>query len=136
MLLRISRIPTLQRYLHSFVQRSEKVQFKKCKFQAHLYKIETTTDVQHCLNHIVENKKVAKASHPHIFAYRLSCGESGAVSTGFDDDGESGAGKRLLALLENRDLENTLIAVTRWYGGSHLGGARFRAITNCAKQVL
>ena len=119
------------RNIHTFIKQSDIQSFKKCRFQAHLYTIETETDVALCQKDITASKKHSKASHPHINGWILSNGVSG-----FDDNGESGAGKRLLTLLENRNLQNTFVAVTRWYGGSHLGGARFRAITKPAKEIL
>jgi putative IMPACT (imprinted ancient) family translation regulator len=124
----------LPRRLHTLIQRGDIHSYKKCRFQAHIYKIETEEDITSCQNDIVNiSKKYLKASHPHISAFTLS--QKGGI-TGFDDNGESGAGKRLLTLLENRCLEDTFIAVSRWYGGSHLGGARFRIITKAAKDLL
>lgn len=34
------------------------------------------------------------------------------------------------------DVFNVVVVVTRWYGGVHLGGDRFRHINNAARQVL
>ena len=113
---------------------SELVSFKKCKFQAHLYAIDCEDDVKSCKNSILSSgKKVSKATHPHICAWRI--GEDSAEN-GFDDNGETGAGRKLLDLLNKTNADGTLIAVTRWYGGSHLGSARFRAIGHCAKLLL
>ena len=42
-----------------------------------------------------------------------------------DDDGERGAADKLLFLLQQCNLENILIVVTRWYGGIHLGTDRY-----------
>lgn len=94
-------------------------------------KIETTNDVAAAIAHVTADKRVKKATHPAMFAWRLADGQSG-----FDDCGEAGAGRRLLQLLERKDSTNTLVAITRWYGGKHLGPSRFRAIANCAKEVL
>jgi len=38
-------------------------------------------------------------------------------------------------LLERMGVTNTLVVVTRWYGGVHLGPDRFKHITGVAKQV-
>ena len=53
-----------------------------------------------------------------------------------DDDGETGAGGRLLHLLQIVDAENVMVVVTRWYGGVHLGPARFTHINNAARALL
>ena len=114
-------------------------QFKKCRFQAHVAAIAVEADIADALAAVVaSDKKVSKATHSAIAAWRLEPGPGGAeeVSGGYDDCGESGAGKRLLQLLEARGDTNTLVAVTRWYGGKPLGGARFRQITNAASDLL
>ena len=54
----------------------------------------------------------------------------------FDDDGEFGAGHRLLELLQKQNIVNTMVCVTRWYGGKHLGPVRYQIITENAEQVL
>jgi putative IMPACT (imprinted ancient) family translation regulator len=120
-----------QKLIHTLVGRGERVNFKKCQFQAALMRIDSLDDVESALSEVIACRKVAKSTHPHIAAWRVS-GDVG----GFTDCGESGAGRRLLALLESRKDENTLIAVTRWYGGSHLGSSRFRAISSVAKDLL
>ena len=116
--------------IHTLVSRGDIRRFKKCKFQAALVRIDTLSDVEPALNEVAACRKVLKSSHKHIAAWRIN--DVG----GFTDCGESGAGRRLLSLLESRKDENTLIAVTRWYGGSHLGPSRFRAISSVAKELL
>ena len=53
-----------------------------------------------------------------------------------DDDGESQAGGRLAHLLDILDLENVLVVVSRWYGGTLLGPDRFKMINTAARQAL
>lgn len=50
-----------------------------------------------------------------------------------NDDGESGAGQVILRMLEREGLENHILIVTRWYGGKHLGGDRFRHVQTCVR---
>lgn len=52
------------------------------------------------------------------------------------DDGESGAGMVILRMLEREGLEGHVIIVTRWYGGKHLGGDRFRHVQTCVSAYL
>ncbi|HHW34396.1 MAG TPA: YigZ family protein [Paracoccus solventivorans] len=52
------------------------------------------------------------------------------------DDGESGAGAIILRMLETEGLDNHLIVVTRWYGGKHLGGDRFRHVIAAVRHYL
>ena len=53
-----------------------------------------------------------------------------------DDDGETAAGGRLLRLLVLADARDVVVVVSRWYGGIHLGPARFHVINACAKDAL
>lgn len=57
----------------------------------------------------------------------------------FTDDGEPGgtAGRPILAALENLAFDQTLVVVTRWYGGIQLGtGGLARAYGGCAASCL
>ena len=122
--------PLSSRRQHTLLQRGPIIAHKKCRFQAHVLAVETEADIAPALAEVLADKKVSKATHPHIAAWRL--GDDG----GFDDCGEGGAGKRLLQLLTARGDSATLVAVSRWYGGRHLGAARFRQITGVAKDLL
>lgn len=129
------------RAVHTCALRSGPVlKFKKCRFQAHIADVTAHADVAGALSAVVaSDKKIAKATHSAIAAWRLEPESDvpGAEALGgYDDCGESGAGKRLLQLLEARGDTNTLVAVTRWYGGRPLGGARFRQITKAANELL
>ena len=41
----------------------------------------------------------------------------------------------MLKLLKDNNLTNTLVCVTRWYGGTHLGKLRFKYIEDAAKET-
>lgn len=75
------------------------------------------------------NKRFAKATH-NTWAAILS-GEPVK-----DDDGESGAGALILQMLERAGLNDHVIVVTRWYGGKHLGGDRFRHVADAVRYYL
>lgn len=78
---------------------------------------------------LCRKKKFAKATH-NTWGF-LS--DSGPVK---NDDGESGAGMVILRMLEREELKNHLVVVTRWYGGKHLGGDRFRHVQNAVRHYL
>jgi putative IMPACT (imprinted ancient) family translation regulator len=52
------------------------------------------------------------------------------------DDGEAGAGAVILKMLEREGLTDTIVVVTRWYGGVHLGGDRFAHVVTCTRAAL
>ena len=73
------------------------------------------------------------ASH-HCFAWRLSDGTSRS-----SDDGEpsGSAGRPILAYLEGKQIENAVVVVSRWFGGTKLGvGGLVRAYGGCAGKAL
>ncbi|MFH5773703.1 YigZ family protein [Paracoccus sp. NGMCC 1.201697] len=86
-------------------------------------------DVQALLAELKRNKRFAKATH-NTWAALLG-GE--AVR---DDDGESGAAQIIQQMLERAGLDNHVIVVTRWYGGKHLGGDRFRHVVDAVRHYL
>lgn len=77
-----------------------------------------------------KDKKFARATH-NSWAVLLS---DGTPLKG--DDGEAGAGMVILRMLEREDLTDHVIVVTRWYGGKHLGGDRFRHVQDCVRAYL
>ena len=82
------------------------------------------------LSTLKRDKKFARATH-NSWAVLLS---DGTPLKG--DDGESGAGMVILRMLEREDLRDHVIVVTRWYGGKHLGGDRFRHVQDCVHAYL
>ncbi|CAJ2504795.1 Uu.00g121890.m01.CDS01 [Anthostomella pinea] len=52
------------------------------------------------------------------------------------DDGESGCGDVLLKNMRETNAVDTLVVMTRWYGGIMLGPDRWRIMRNCLKEAL
>lgn len=78
---------------------------------------------------LCKKRKFARASHN-------SWGVVLADSPLKNDDGESGAGMVILRMLERDGLDNHIIVVTRWFGGTKLGGDRFRRIQDAVRYYL
>ena len=78
---------------------------------------------------LCRNKKFARATH-NTWGLLL---ESGPIK---NDDGESGAGLVICRMLEREGLYDTVVVVTRWYGGKHLGGYRFRHVQDAVRMWL
>ena len=87
---------------------------------------------------LMQDKKIANATH-NMVAYRFEK-ESGDLEEHRDDDGEGGAGDKMLFVLRARDARNVMVLVTRWYGTSfgtdwsllHLTDFRRKAFRSCA----
>lgn len=87
-------------------------------------------DVDAFLKELKREKAYAKATHN---TWGIDLSEAAPLK---GDDGESGAGMVILRMLERAELQDHLIVVTRWYGGKHLGGDRFRHVQTCVKEYL
>ncbi|SDE81890.1 YigZ family protein [Limimaricola pyoseonensis] len=81
------------------------------------------------LKELKRRKKFAKATHN---SWGLLT-EAGPVK---NDDGEAGAGMVILRMLEREELTGHLVVVTRWFGGKHLGGDRFRHVQEAVRIYL
>lgn len=92
--------------------------------------VEDRAGVDAFLKALKRDRKYAKATH-NTWAVLLS---DGAPIKG--DDGESGAGMVILRMLEREGLTDHVIVVTRWYGGTKLGGDRFRRVQDCVRAYL
>lgn len=82
------------------------------------------------LTEVKRNKKFAKATH-NTWAVLFSDGTPLK-----NDDGEAGAAMAILRMLERDGITDHVVIVTRWFGGVHLGGDRFRHVTTCVREYL
>lgn len=92
-------------------------------------KVTSREEADAFLAELKRDKKFAKATH-NTWALLL---DDTPIK---NDDGESGAGNVILRMLERDNIRNHLIIVTRWYGGKHLGGDRFRHVQTAVRAYL
>ena len=92
--------------------------------------VQSRADVDAALKALKRDKAYAKATH-NTWGVLLP---DGTPLKG--DDGESGAGMVILRMLERAELQGHVVIVTRWYGGKHLGGDRFRHVQTCVSHDL
>jgi putative IMPACT (imprinted ancient) family translation regulator len=81
------------------------------------------------IKELCRKKKFAKATHN---TWAFLAGDEPIKN----DDGEAGAGMVILRMLERENIRNHIIVVTRWYGGKHLGGDRFRHVQDAVRHYL
>lgn len=93
-------------------------------------RVRARAEIDAFLKDLKRAKKFARATH-NSWAAILTDG--GPVKY---DDGESGAGQVILRMLEREGLRDHVVVVTRWYGGVHLGGDRFRHVQTCVRAYL
>uniref|UniRef100_A0A0N5ASF4 RWD domain-containing protein n=1 Tax=Syphacia muris TaxID=451379 RepID=A0A0N5ASF4_9BILA len=110
---------------------------RKSVFQGHVAPIKSKDEAFAVLRALKENSKIARATHAS-YAYLVERMVNNKLvrESDCEDDGEDGAGSKLLDLLELMKAKNVIVIVTRWYGGIHLGPDRFRHIRNVAREVL
>ena len=90
----------------------------------------TKADAIAAVKALKRDKKFAKATHN---TWALLSSDEGPLK---NDDGEAGAGMVILRILERENITDHLIIVTRWFGGTHLGGDRFRRVQDCVRYYL
>jgi uncharacterized YigZ family protein len=106
---------------------------KHSRFIAEAIPVESEDDARAELEQI--RKREYNASH-HCWAYRI--GQNGETFR-YSDDGEPNntAGAPIFRQIEGRSLTNTLVVVTRYYGGTNLGtGGLIRAYGEAAGLAL
>ncbi len=79
---------------------------------------------------LCKKKKFAKATHN---TWALIQRDGTQIK---QDDGESGAGAIILRILQDKQCFDHVVIVTRWYGGVHLGGDRFRHVKTCTNDYI
>ncbi|MEL6870518.1 MAG: YigZ family protein [Pseudomonadota bacterium] len=86
-------------------------------------------DAEMFVDLLCENKKFAKATHH-------SWGLLSATGPMKNDDGEDGAGILIVRALQQANLHGHVVVVTRWFGGTLLGDARFQHVKNAVQHYL
>lgn len=102
-------------------------------FQGHRVKVSSRDDIIPSLHALYADDRVARAKH-NVYAYRLKSGD-GFIEH-YHDDGEWGAGAKLLELLQENDVVDTLVCSSRWYGESPMGRNRFDFYINAVRDAL
>lgn len=123
----------LERYITIKGEGFAEIIEKKSRFIASVYPVESQEEADQILAQL--RKKYWDATH-NCFAYQI--GERDEIQR-FSDDGEpqGTAGKPILDVLKGHDIKNTLIVVTRYFGGTLLGtGGLVRAYGKSAKEGI
>lgn len=117
------------------IVKGEPVLDRKSQFLGHAARVTSEAEVAHVLATLKSNSKIMRATH-NIYAYRLTDNGRGMPLHNHDDDGETAAGIRLAALLDASKVENVIVVVSRWFGGTLIGPDRYKHINSCARSAL
>ncbi|QFR38924.1 YigZ family protein [Candidatus Gracilibacteria bacterium 28_42_T64] len=96
--------------------------------------IESSEEVKPFIKELLKDKYFQKSTH-NTYAYRLEL-ENGSILEGKNDDGEVGAGNCILRELQRDNCINTIVVVTRYFGGIHLQADRFKNVIDATKIIL
>lgn len=113
---------------------NSQIEVKKSKFLGFLFVVHSELEVK---EKIAILKKEYKDARHFVWAYRLQ--EAGILKEKYTEDKEpaGSAGSAILFLLKKKEVNNCLIVVVRYFGGTKLGvGGLARAYTESAKQSL
>ncbi|TBU43309.1 ribosomal protein S5 domain 2-type protein [Dichomitus squalens] len=113
---------------------AEPIQDRKSSFVGRACRITDPAQVPIILAHLMSDRRIARAAHPIINAWRCRVGS--ILHQDNDDDGETAAGGRLAHLLQILEVDDVLVVVTRYFGGIHLGPDRFKHINQAARNAL
>lgn len=106
------------------------VEVKKSKFYGYLYKVNSIYEVNNILDKIKEENK--KAKHV-VYAYKIN----GIEKKHEDKEPSGSAGLPILNLINIKNLDNILIIVVRYFGGTLLGkGLLTRTYMKTANELL
>ncbi|MBK8551908.1 MAG: YigZ family protein [Ignavibacteria bacterium] len=114
-------------------QSSAEIKINKSKFISQAIPIKTQSEVSDYLNEI--KKKYYDASH-HPYAYRIGIDRNNFK---ISDDGEpsGSSGKPILEMIDKYNVTDTLLVVTRYFGGTKLGvGGLRRAMSEAAELCM
>ena len=107
---------------------------KDSKFYGNIKALDNRNDVEQFITDIKE--KYSDATH-NVSAYKLKTNDNAITYS--DDDGEpaGSSGSPVLQAIEGKQLTNTVIVITRYFGGTKLGiGGLIRAYGNTARLAI
>jgi len=113
-----------------FIQFPAVLSDRGSKYAVSAGRVENDAEVKAFLKRLKRAKKFAKATH-NSWAARLADG-----SEAKNDDGEGGAGMIILQMMARAEINNAVVVVTRWYGGTPLGGDRFRHVKSSVQHLF
>lgn len=112
---------------------TDEINEKNSIFQGHSLRIKTRNHAIAARNAILQNPDLAQATHI-IYAYKF--GDADLAESGFSDDSEVGGGKIMMDLINESNLTNIFICVTRKKNGFNIGQLRFTHIKTCVNNLI
>ena len=115
---------------------SQKLTSRASTFVAHAAEITSPSQRVNVVKTLMADKPELESATHNAWAVRTSYGNSPLVQEASFDDGESGCGKFMLQVMREAGVTNTVVVLTRWYGGIMLGPDRWRLMRECVNDAL
>lgn len=116
-----------------FVLHEKIIEDRGSLYSVSIGRVECREDIKNFLKELKRKKKYQKATH-NTWAARVS--HEGTIFETKNDDGETGAGMVILRVMQKENINNTVICVTRWFGGIKLMGDRFKHVQDATKYAI
>ena len=104
-------------------------------FIGHAATVKNASDIPIALAKLLQDQSIAKATH-NAYAYRIGRVGSNNLKEGMKDDGEHGAGLKILKQIQETGSTNIIVIVSRFYGGKHMGPKRFDCFKDSAQEAI
>jgi len=123
----------LERFKTTYKHAEIEIIEKKSRFIGHVFPVENEEEA---LGHLAAVRKAHLKANHNCFAWQI--GQNDQFSRQSDDGEPSGtAGMPILDLLRKEGIKDTLVVVTRYFGGTLLGtGGLVRAYGRAAKEAV
>ncbi|KAK3945588.1 hypothetical protein QBC46DRAFT_277313 [Diplogelasinospora grovesii] len=116
---------------------SQPISLKKSTFIARATHISEPGQRQILIRELLNANPNLKTATHNAWAYRLRPREGGNhIREESFDDGETGCGELMLRIMREMGAVDTLVVLTRWFGGVMLGPDRWRLMRNCVTSAL
>lgn len=115
---------------------SPRLTSKSSVFIAHAASLTSSSQRAGLVSRLMAEKPHLETATHNAWAARTSYGGSPLVQEASFDDGESGCGAFMLAVMREAEVKNTVVVLTRWFGGVMLGPDRWRLMRECVNEAL
>ncbi|KAK1776771.1 hypothetical protein QBC45DRAFT_487905 [Copromyces sp. CBS 386.78] len=109
---------------------------KDSRFLAHSTRLTSPSQEKILLNNLFRTHPNLESASHNAWAYRVRSQPSGRITEKSFDDGEQGAGDLMLRIMREMDIDDTLVVMTRWFGGTMLGPDRWRLMRSVVGAAL
>ena len=115
---------------------SQRLMSKGSIFIAHAASITSPNARPELMRMLMAQKKHLEEADHNAWAIRTSYGNSPLVQQASFDDGEQGCGQLMLNVMKEANVTNTVVVLTRYFGGVMLGPDRWRLMRECVNDAL